>query len=116
MLSTLILLCSAIDGDTLRCDGERYRLLAIDAPELGPCRQGRVCVEGDPVASKSALAEMISGHQVEMTIVGKDRYGRALVTARAGGVDLSCAMIRAGRAVYVAKWDDGLRVARTCRL
>ena len=115
MSLTLILLCTAIDGDTLRCDGKRYRLLAIDAPELGSCRQGRVCVEGDPVASKNALAEMISGRQVEMTIVGKDRYGRALVTARAGGEDLSCQMIRVARAVYVARWDKGGRVRAVCR-
>lgn len=105
-----------MDGDTLRCDGERYRLLAIDAPEMSHCRKGRVCAPGDPVASKALLAEMISGRKVAMTVVGKDRYGRALVTARVGRTDLSCAMIRAGHAVYVKRWDNGLLVGRACRV
>lgn len=49
-----------------------------------------------------------------MTIVGRDRYGRSLVTARAGGIDLSCAQIRAGHAIYVKRWDNGLRIAKRC--
>lgn len=113
MLS-LLLACIAIDGDTLRCAGERYRLLAIDAPEMSHCRKGRVCAPGDPVASKAHLAKLISGRKVEMTVVGKDRYGRSLVTARVGRTDLSCAMIRAGHAVYVKRWDNGGRVSRNC--
>lgn len=114
LIAALLLSCTAIDGDTLRCDGERYRLLAIDAPEMTHCRKGRTCAPGDPVASKAYLAGMISGRKVEMTVVGKDRYGRSLVTARVGRTDLSCAMIRAGHAVYVKKWDDRKRVAELC--
>lgn len=35
--------CTVTDGDTIRCNGERIRLLGIDTPELpGHCRQGRV--------------------------------------------------------------------------
>ncbi len=114
MLAALLLSCTAIDGDTLRCNGERYRLLAIDAPEMSHCRKGRVCAPGDPIASKAHLAEMISGRKVAMTVVGKDRYGRSLVVARVGRTDLSCAMIRAGHAVYVKRWDNGGRVNSIC--
>lgn len=114
MIATLLLSCIAIDGDTLRCDGERYRLLAIDAPEMSHCRKGRVCAPGDPVASKAYLAGMISGRKVAMTVVGKDRYGRSLVTARVGRTDLSCAMIKAGHAIYVRKWDNGGLIQQKC--
>jgi endonuclease YncB( thermonuclease family) len=41
--------CTVTDGDTIRCNGERIRLLGIDTPELpGHCRKGRDCVSGDP--------------------------------------------------------------------
>lgn len=117
MITAIILAasCTAIDGDTLRCGAERYRLLGIDAPELpGHCRIGRDCAPGDPVASKAALASLVDGKQVRLEVVGKDRYGRGLALASVGGVDLSCAQVKAGRAVYVAKWDDGRRLSDRC--
>ena len=105
--------CLAVDGDTLRCGRERVRLLAIDAPELNGCRQGRRCVPGDPVRSTRSLAKALDK---TMTIerVGRDRYGRtlALVTSRKG--DLSCWQLRKRSAIYRADWDNGKRVARTC--
>jgi micrococcal nuclease len=107
--------CIATDGDTLRCGAERYRLLGIDAPELaGHCRKGRVCAPGDPIASKANLSRMIDGKPVTIEVVGKDRYGRGLVVASVGGVDLSCRQIRSGNAIYVAKWDNGRRVSKVC--
>jgi micrococcal nuclease len=112
---SLIALCQAIDGDTLRCGDGRYRLLGVDAPELaGHCRKGRVCVSGDPIASKANLARLIDGKPVKIETVGKDRYGRGLVMASVEGADLSCAQIRSGNAIYVAKWDNGKRVSKVC--
>ncbi|WP_082438732.1 MULTISPECIES: thermonuclease family protein [unclassified Sphingomonas] len=88
----------AIDGDTLRCDRERIRLLAIDAPELpGHCRRGRRCVPGDPYASTRSLAEMLSG-RAEIARVARDRYGRTLARVRVNGVDLSDYQLRTGAA------------------
>lgn len=113
-LPVLLLACLAADGDTLRCGKDRYRLLGIDAPEMGHCRKGRTCVPGDPLSSKAGLAKLIRGRQVRLEIVGRDRYERGLVLASVGGIDLSCAQIRAGRAAYIAKWDNGRRVARMC--
>lgn len=111
----LILTCLAIDGDTLKCGGDRYRLIGIDAPEMTSCRRGRACVEGDAKASKAHLAKLVQGQKLRIELHGEDRYRRRLAFASVHGVDLSCAMIRAGRAIYVAKWDKGKRLAQRCK-
>ncbi len=95
----LTCLLVAIDGDTLRCGGERIRLLGIDAPEMpGHCRRARRCVPGDPFASKAALAAMLRGPAI-IQRSGRDRYGRTLARVRVNGIDLSAAQIRTGMAV-----------------
>lgn len=106
--------CSVTDGDTIRCGGERIRLIGIDAPELpGHCRKGRVCAPGDPHASTSSLSDAMTG---ELTIerVGEDRYGRTLALVAGAKGDLSCWQLAHGQAIYKSAWDDGLRVARAC--
>jgi endonuclease YncB( thermonuclease family) len=107
--------CTATDGDSLNCNGERIRLLGIDAPEF-KCPRNRSCVAGDPRAAKDHLAKMIHGRRLTITRIGKDRYNRSLAVVYADGLNLSCQMVRAGRAVYVAKWDNGERVAKDCGL
>ena len=110
------LACVAIDGDTLRCGSERVRLIGIDAPELpGHCAPWRRCVAGDPRRSKAALARLVADRPVTLTRLGRDRYGRTLALANAGGVNLACAQIRDGQAAYVARWDTGGALARACR-
>ena len=68
----------AVDGDTIKCGTERVklriRLLGIDAPELPGV--------------------------VQCQPAGFDRYGRTLARCSVGTVDLSCAMVAAGAAVY----------------
>lgn len=87
------------DGDSLRCSGQRVRLLGIDAPEMpGSCRPGRQCVQGDPYAARDYLVS-ITRTTVRCRSEGQDRYGRILARCTANGVDLSCAMIRSGHAV-----------------
>lgn len=112
MLLTL-LACVAIDGDTLRCGDERVRLLGLDAPELHTCRKGRVCVVGDAVAARDALARLIVPG-VTITRVGQDRYGRTLALIYARNRNVGCALIAQGNAEYVGKWDNGRRLARDC--
>lgn len=106
MLS-LALACTlvAVDGDTLRCGEERIRLIGIDAPELpGHCQEKRSCAPGDPMASKAALAAASSG-TVAIDRQGRDRYDRTLARVWVNGVDLSCAQIVGGYAVYRSDWD-----------
>jgi endonuclease YncB( thermonuclease family) len=106
--------CRVVDGDTLNCGGERIRLLGIDAPELpGHCRKGRACAPGDPYASTDSLKLAISG-SLGIQRVGTDHYGRTLAIVGGDNGDLSCWQLRTGQAIYKAKWDNGMRVARSC--
>ncbi len=115
LLAAAGLTCTATDGDTIRCGRERVRLIGIDAPELpGHCRTGRNCAPGDPWASKAALARLLRSGPITLERHGTDHYGRTLAFAFSGRIDLSCAQLRAGQAIYVARWDIDDRTAR-CR-
>jgi len=90
------------DGDAIRCGskGRSDRLYAIDAPEMpGACRTGRQCTPGDPFAARDHLRALTAGKAVECRQVDTDRYGRPVLQCFAGGVDLSCSMVRGGFAV-----------------
>lgn len=106
--------CHATDGDSLRCGSERVRLLGIDAPEMGHCQSGRRCAAGNPIASRDNLRRLIARGPVRIDRVSKDRYGRTIAVVYAGGLDLSCAQLKAGHAIYRRDWDNGLRIGRTC--
>ncbi|WP_328592400.1 thermonuclease family protein [Flavisphingopyxis soli] len=107
--------CSVTDGDTLRCQDERVRLLGIDAPEMpGHCRQDRTCVEGDPLESKLALEQAIAQKRLTIERVAKDRYGRTLALVFADKQDVSCILLAGGYAVYVERWDNGRRIHNDC--
>jgi micrococcal nuclease len=106
--------CSAIDGDTLDCSGEKIRLLGIDAPEMpGHCRVGRECAPGDPYASKASLQSAIQ-FSMQITRVGVDHYGRTLAMVYANGENLSCIQLRSSQSLYIADWDNGGQVASEC--
>lgn len=107
-MSFLALACTlmAIDGDTLRCGQERIRLIGIDAPELpGHCEEGRSCAPGDPLASKRSLETLSRGAAV-IDRQGRDKYDRTLARVQVDGVDLSCAQLSAGHAIYRSDWDQ----------
>ena len=115
--------CAAVDGDTLSCRSAKrlhrtyIRLNGIDAPEMpGHCAKGRVCVAGDPIASKDNLASLIDGKRVTWRSFGKDKYGRTLANPAAGGVNLSCAQLKGGFAQYWKEWDNKGRTARVCHV
>lgn len=117
LMPTIFLACVAIDGDTIRCKGERIRLLGIDAPELaGHCRAGRQCAPGDPQASKRTLAQALAFGPITIERKGVDRYGRTLALVSAGMTDLSCWQLAKGHAIYKPRWDNGGVVRRRCRL
>ena len=103
-----------VDGDTLRCGSIRLRLLGIDAPEIGRCPPRRECVAGDGLAAKQSLTQALRNGRVTYSIVTTDRYGRAIVMAWAGRVNLSCWQMQRGHAAYVPRWDNGGLVAAEC--
>lgn len=114
LLAAAALACTVIDGDTLRCEGERVRLLGIDAPEIGHCRKGRDCAPGDGRASKANLERLVRGRQIRIQRMGRDRWGRTLALVWAGPHNLSCAQLTARQAIYRPEWDIAGRVRR-CR-
>jgi micrococcal nuclease len=116
MFSGLLLAAAVtvVDGDTLRIDGERLRLVGIDAPEIHGCPSYRRCVPGDGQAGKRNLQQLLSG-SIRIRRVGHDRYGRTLAHVYSNGENVACEMIRLNQAVYVQRWDTGSELARECR-
>ena len=92
----------AVEGDSLRCGSTRLRLLGIDAPELGRCPPRRQCASGDGQAAKRSLASALRHGPLRYQVITHDRYGRAVVMAWAGGLNLSCWQLERRRAQYVA--------------
>lgn len=107
MLISAILVClspAVHDGDSLRCQGERVRLAGIDAPEMADsprCKDERRarsnCDRDTAIRSRDYLRSLARG-EVRCSVVGRDRYGRALGRCSSAGVDLNRAMVRAGMA------------------
>ena len=85
-----------LDGDTFTLDGERIRIVGIDAPELGQAK----CAAEKVLAFKASarLGELLAGCAVVLDRQGKDRYGRTLATVTACGRDIGEALIREGLA------------------
>lgn len=81
-----------VDGDTLKVDGQTWRLVGIDAPETTQDCQGWPAGK----LATTALQGLISGHAVLCREEGRDRYGRALGKCYAGGRDLGAEMVRRG--------------------
>jgi endonuclease YncB( thermonuclease family) len=103
-----------VDGDSLRCGAERLRLLGIDAPELHGCPRWRTCVSGNGDASKASLRQAVRQGAIRYRFVTRDRFGRAVVVAWAGAVNLSCWQLVQGQAVYKPHWDNGGLIVRAC--
>ena len=104
-----------VDGDSLRCGPERLRLLGIDAPELHGCPRWRTCVPGDGEASRQSLQQAVGQGRIRYRFITRDRFGRAIVAAWAGSINLSCWQLQRGQAVYKPRWDNGGTIGRACR-
>lgn len=90
-----------VDGDTIDLDnGERVRLVGIDAPE------GGVCGSGEAV---SAMRNGVLGRQVILESSDEDRdvYGRWLRYVIVDGYDVGGALLSAGLAIPRYNSTDG---------
>lgn len=89
LLATL-LLCAAVDGDSLQCQGERIRVMGVDTPEL-QCRCPAEC-EGAQAAKARTEALIAGGVTLERH--GADKYRRVLAVVRLpDGRDLAKVLI-----------------------
>ncbi|HRK25599.1 MAG TPA: thermonuclease family protein [Beijerinckiaceae bacterium] len=89
----------AVDGDSLRMNGEEMRLLGIDAPEFSQtCKRGGQDWKCGREAAQH-LRRLLA--RAPVTCIGheRDRYNRLLVTCRSLGVDLGAAQVKAGMAI-----------------
>lgn len=89
-----------VDGDTILAAvdlgfrthivGESFRLDGIDTPET----RGKTREAG--LLAKNFLKAMIEGKTVELTTVGREKYGRYLARVSLAGKDVATALIDAG--------------------
>ncbi|MEM9575032.1 MAG: thermonuclease family protein [Pseudomonadota bacterium] len=88
-----------IDGDSLKLNDLRLRLLGIDAPELAQTcfADGRQWACGQQAGTQ--LRRKINGALVLCTTWGEDRYQRILATCSAGEQELNAWLVRNGWAV-----------------
>ena len=90
---------TAVDGDTIARDGERFRLLGIDAPELSQnCQRS----DGDWACGREAktyVQTVLQGGAMECSGSKRDRYRRVLVRCTVGDRDLAGLIVAAGYAV-----------------
>ena len=93
---------SVHDGDTLRVDGQRWRLWGVDAPELEQTCSGQPCGE----QARDALSDLVAGHVVVCEARGRS-YDRLVGVCSAGGVDLGAAMVRQGWALDYRRFSGG---------
>jgi len=92
------------DGDTISLDGNRIRLVGIDAPEYAQTCMDRSGGEWPcGKAARDAMLALVKGRQVSCLSEGRDKYGRMLGRCSVGKTDLGAAMIEAGLAV---SYDD----------
>lgn len=90
------------DGDSGRLsDGTKFRLHGIDAPETGSMKQrgGAKCEAERELGydAKAVAVELTRGREVTVRkIVGRDRYGRNVVTLAMDGDDLGSLLVAGG--------------------
>jgi len=96
-----IVVTAVVDGDTVNLDnGERVRLVGIDAAETGSCGSAE---------ATAALSTMVLGQAVVLEPSDEDRdgYGRLLRYVVVNGVDSGGQLLAAGLAVPRYNSTDG---------
>lgn len=89
-----------IDGDTLRLGDRTLRLHGLEAPGRGLSCTDRAGHRFDcGAAAADALARLVAGRDLDCRVQGRDRFGRALGTCAAGGIEVNAALVSAGWAL-----------------
>ncbi|WP_126174631.1 thermonuclease family protein [Altericroceibacterium xinjiangense] len=103
---TLSGLATVVDGDTLRLEGRRVRLLGIDAPEARQTCElaGERWACGEE--STNHLRQLVGAAQVECSGSEVDVYNRLLAICSAGSVELNRAMVAQGWATAFRRYSE----------
>lgn len=88
----------AVDGDTLKIQGERVRLWRINAPEIRKAR-GR--------AARSVMAARLLQGAAICHVWTKDRYGRHVGQCYVKGEDVAWTLLREGLAEDWPRYSKG---------
>jgi endonuclease YncB( thermonuclease family) len=88
---------AAVDGDSLRRDGQDFRLKGIDAPELHQsCEDDKGKAYPCGLKARDALQQLVKGRSIACEVVARDRYERMVSICFDGDRDINAAMVRAG--------------------
>ena len=103
----------ASDGDSLRMQGVRIRLMGIDAPELDQVCWDKAGAEW-PCGrrSQARLAEILAQGPAACRSRGHDKYGRVLAICRSGGRDVGAVLVSEGWAFAYGDYEAEQLVAR----
>jgi endonuclease YncB( thermonuclease family) len=91
-----------IDGDTFRWQGERIRLLEIDAPETHPSRCAAEAELGQRATLRLQQLLNAGGWTLERGDRDRDQYGRLLRRVAIGKTDAGAILVAEGLA---RPWD-----------
>lgn len=86
-----------VDGDTIKIDGVKIRLVDIDTPETFRSRCENELVLG--LKAKERLRSLLDAGPVTYEATGTDRYRRTLARVYAGGVDVGQTLLAEGLAL-----------------
>ena len=104
--SSLYKVVKVVDGDTIHIldtdkNRSKVRLHGIDTPE-----------RGQPYwrAAREALADMVAGKKVRVTVVDEDRYGRLVGQVHlTDGTNVNVELVRQGMAWWYERYARGDR-------
>ena len=110
MFEALALTCAMItvhDGDSIRCDAIKVRLVAasgpIDAPELPGSPRCRGCDPAPGYAARDRLRVILS-QPAKLHCAGFDKYKRRLCRVTVNGKDVGNMLVAEGLAVIRNDW------------
>ena len=107
----------ASDGDSLRLDGARIRLIGLDAPELAQlCDGERRGSWPCGAVARERMAELLSAGPLDCQPQGRDRYDRVLARCTVNRADIAATMVSEGLAVSSGDYWREEAAARAARL
>ena len=94
------------DGDTIKFNNKKIRLHGIDTPEIKQLCKNKYDEDYNcGVKAKLTLINLISNHQVQCHIHGKDRYKRLIGTCFIKEININAWLVKKGWALAYRKYS-----------